>query len=300
MKATHKLGYQALKLVSYLPFWAIYLLADLVYVLMYYIIGYRKKVVFDNLSRSFPDKSADEIRALSKAFFKNLADIQLETLKAMNMTADQMRARAKFVNPELIDGYHARGITTITATSHKCNWEWMLLGASVAFDETPVDSLYKPLSSPFMESVMLKLRTQFGATMVPDMAVLRNLATRKHIIRTVAMVADQTPAKEAPHAFWFLNQHTLFFAGLEKIALATNAPVLFADVKRVKRGYYEIRYSVMAEPPYKKQDPGIIERYVMLCEDAIRNQPANWLWSHKRWKHHVTESAKPRRELLTH
>jgi KDO2-lipid IV(A) lauroyltransferase len=132
---------------------------------------------------------------------------------------------------------------------------------------------------------MLKARSRFGAFMVADTNVLRSLVARKGTARTIAMVADQTPAKESPHRLMFLNQPTLFFAGIEKIAVAIQAPIIFADVNRLKRGYYEITYYPLSTPPYDTKHPGIIEKYAAITETAILRQPHNWLWSHKRWKH---------------
>ena len=270
-----------------MPFFMLYGLASVVYVLMYYVVRYRRKVVYGNLRRSFPQWSAAELERNAKLFYKNLADVTMESLKGMTISEAELRRRVVYTNPELVNGYTLQGLSTISLTSHKCNWEWLLLGSTLNFGVTPVDSLYKPLSSGFMDKLMLRVRTRFGAHMIPDLKVLRELAVRKGMVRTIALVADQTPAMESPHRHLFLNQPTLFFAGPERIATAVQLPVLFADMNRVKRGYYTVTCYKMCEPPYDKADPGIVAKYVEVCEAAILRQPWNWLWSHKRWKHEV-------------
>ena len=288
MKPHHKLLYGLLYVLSLMPFWLLYLLADVVYVLMYYLTGYRKKVVMDNMRRSFPNASPAQLQRMVKDFYHNLADVTLESLKAISVSEAELRKRVVFTNPDMPDGYTLQGITTLSLTSHKCNWEWLLLAANLNFKHTPVDALYKPLTSEFVDALMLKVRSRFGAYMVADTQVLRELAKRKTHVRTIAMVADQTPAQEAPHKFMFLNQPTLFFAGPEKIGVTLQAPVLFADMNRVKRGHYTVTYYHVQDPPYDKANPGIVAGYVKLCEEAVLKQPHNWLWSHKRWKHKVT------------
>lgn len=272
---------------SRMPFWLLYALADVVFVLMYHVVGYRKRVVTDNMRRSFPHWSEAELKHHVKLFYHNLADVTLESLKALTITEAEMRKRVTYTNVEVLEAYTRNGQTTLSLTSHKCNWEWLLLSANLNFQVTPVDALYKPLSSGFVDALMLKTRSRFGAYMIPDTKVLRELAVRKGKLRTIAMVADQTPAKESPHLHQFLNQPTLFFAGPEKIGMAIQAPALFADMNRVKRGHYTVTYYPLCEPPYDKENPGIVAAYAKVCEEAILRQPHNWLWSHKRWKHRV-------------
>lgn len=273
------------KLLAYvIPFWLLYPISDGIAFLLGRIIGYRRKVVEDNLRKCFPEKSEGEIKQLRDAFYKNFTDVMLETLKAFGMNEKDFRERMVVTNPEFFDSYAAKGISAMATTSHICNWEWALLGTSIACS-TQMDALYKPLASKFFDSLMLSLRTRFGAHLIPDLQVLRDQAKRRNMVRMLCTVADQTPAKEAPHQYRFLNRDTLFFAGPEKLAVAMNMPVIFAHIIRVKRGYYELTYLPVAEPPYDKTDPKIIERYAKVAEANILQQPANWLWSHKRWKH---------------
>lgn len=287
MKTLQHILYWLIVSTSRMPYFLLYLIADFVYVMMYYVFGYRKQVVFGNLRRSFPEKSEAEITKIAKQFYHNLADIQLEAIKSVTVTKEEILKRVVLRNPEAMENYTANGDSTILATIHKCNWEWALLGYSAGFSITNIDAMYKPLSSKFVDELMIKVRSKFGATMVADASILRRIASSKDKVRTTIMASDQTPAKEAPHKLMFLNQPTLFFAGIEKIAVLMNVPIIFTDVNRVKRGYYEITFYPMSVPPYDKKHPGIVEAYAEMTEQAILRQPQNWLWSHKRWKHEV-------------
>ncbi|MES2731140.1 MAG: lysophospholipid acyltransferase family protein [Bacteroidota bacterium] len=272
------------KRIAGLPFGVLYLLADGLYLLFFYLISYRKKVIIQNLRRSFPEKNDREIGQLTKDFYRNLADIMVETVKALTISQQEMHRRVQLVHPEIPRQYVQNGQPVLLLTSHQCNWEWVLLGGSGL--NMPIDAIYKPLHNAFFDRLMLSIRTRFGAYAIPIQRTLREVVRRKDLPRGIATVADQMP--DAEHAYWttFLHQDTGFFTGTERIARSMNYPVVFVEVRRVKRGFYALVFSKMAEPPYDTLPPNTItERYVQQMERAIRANPADWLWSHKRWKH---------------
>ncbi|SFC55173.1 KDO2-lipid IV(A) lauroyltransferase [Flexibacter flexilis DSM 6793] len=276
-----------IRLISKLPFWALYLISDFLYVLMAHVIGYRRKVIIENLQKCFPEKSAAELDAISKDFYRNLCDVIVETFKVLDMNVEQMQQRVQTTNLPLLTDMLDAGTPVLIMTTHQCNWEWLLPGCGTAFSY-PTHGAYKPLHNQFFDKVMLSIRSRFGAKLIADTQILRESLRYKDEVRVVALVADQTPSSpKLAYKTLFLHRPTAFFTGTERLAYSLGYPVIFAEMKRVKRGFYEVTYHDIAKPPYDKNSHQILEGYVRQTEAAIRRAPSNWLWSHRRWKHHV-------------
>lgn len=278
-----------LKGLSLLPLPLLYILSDVLYLVVYYVVRYRKKVVLGNLSNAFPEKSAEEIKLVAKDFYKQFMDVVVETLKLHSMDAAEMKRRITFSNQELLDDFVQQGRTVITMGSHSCNWEWVLSAGAVQFS-FPAYGIYKPLNNPFFEAFMLQARTRLGARLIKMKDTLRNFAANRHQPRVVAMLSDQTPLK-SEITFWttFLHQDTPFYEGAEKLATRFGCPVLFLDIKRTRRGYYTLTFELISDGnPVDKTLPepaSITEIFAQKLEAAIRRAPADYLWTHKRWKH---------------
>jgi Kdo2-lipid IVA lauroyltransferase/acyltransferase len=274
-----------IRLLSYLPFPVIYLISDFTAFLAYRIIRYRKKVVFKNLRNSFPEKTEKEIRKIAREFYTHLADITLETFKAIDMSADEFRRRVSLKNEQIAFNYYSQNKPIIVLTSHQGNWEWMLLANSLMLPY-PVDAVYKKIKSDSFDKLMKQIRGKFGPTLIEKDKILRETVKKKNEVRLIAMVADQTPSKAKDRNwFHFLNRETAFYTGGEKLARSLNYPVLFVYMHRIKRGYYEVVFQDLGEPSAESAENSITESYVKLLEEAIRKYPSEWLWSHKRWKH---------------
>lgn len=284
-----------LKLISKLPLWFLYRLADVLFFLMYYFPGYRKKVVRKNLVNSFPDKTEKEISQVMKNFYKNLTDIGVEIVRIQGMRKEEMKRRMHMTNFDLLHSYLDKGMSTIVLTSHQCNWEWLLLGSSVV-SRYVIEGVYKPLHNATMDKWFHDMRSQFGARPLAMKDVYRSLIKNKNETRIIALVADQTPAGgEIQHFTKFLNQNTPFFVGADKIAKHTGYVVIFLETKRIRRGYYEATFHLVQEPPFAGKGFEVIDQYAHMLEESIRKNPSDWLWSHKRWKH--TEMVNRRREV---
>jgi len=280
-----------LKGVALLPLPILYLLADLLYVLAYYVVGYRRKVVRQNLENAFPEKGAAEIESIAKAFYRQFADVIVEILRMAAMPRAEMQCRVSFTNPELLSGYVAAGTPVLILGSHVGNWEWSLSAAAVSFD-FPAEGVYKPLNNLFFENFMLHTRSRLGARLIKMKETLRSFVARRKEPRVVALLSDQTPLKNEI-TFWttFLHQDTPFYTGGEKLADRFGYPVLFLDVKRTRRGYYALTFEEITDgrqAPAEKEYP-ITEAFARKLEAAIRRAPADYLWTHKRWKHHRPE-----------
>jgi KDO2-lipid IV(A) lauroyltransferase len=272
-------------LLSKLPFRVLFGISDSLYFLIYYVIGYRKKVVRQNLERSFPEKSADERKQIERKFFRHLCDVVVETIKLLSISEEELKNRVDHQSIHILEESHQGKFSFISMCPHYGNWEYLLLGNQVYLGN-PIDAVYKPLSSPFFEKLMLRIRSRFGSVPVPSPKILRIEATRKHIPRAIAMVADQTPGPEGAYITTFLNQPTYFFRGPVKISETFGYPVYYSNMEKVGRGRYRIFIEKMAQPPFQNPD-AVLDQFIEKMERDIRKAPEFWLWSHKRWKHKV-------------
>lgn len=271
--------------LAYLPFWCLYILADFLYVLAYHIIGYRKKVVWQNLQNSFPEKSEQELKKIQKQFYRHLFEVFVETLKILQLSPKELQKRVQVKNIEIVRKRLEEGKALVILTSHLFNWEWYSLATSLAIEKKyPIFFVYQELSSPFFDKLMLKIRTHFEAKALKMQNILKDVIQDHKSPRVVALLADQSPTgNEKDHWTTFLHQDTAFFTGAEKIALKLKLPVVLGLGVRVKRGHYLLRFEDMYHPT-ELPDTEITEKYVRLLEKQIQETPSDWLWSHKRWK----------------
>ncbi len=273
-------------LLGLFPFFLLYQLSNLLYLFIYLIFGYRKKVIIQNLEQCFPEKSDTEIKKLLSAIYKNLTDNIVEGIKAFTMTRKQIVKRHKVINPEIINNYYKSGQSIIAVTGHYCNWEWGSLSASLQTDYNVV-GLYKPLSNKWIDSFMRWSRTRCGTTMASINETTSTFKKLENTPTVFLMAADQSPGpKYKDKAYWinFLGRDTAFLHGPEKHAKTNDYIVVYIDVQRKKRGYYTIELSVLADNPTTLKDGEITNRFAKKLESVIYKEPANWLWSHRRWK----------------
>jgi KDO2-lipid IV(A) lauroyltransferase len=283
-KVLFKISSVLLYLISLLPFNVLYIIADLIYFLMYYLSGYRKDVVKKNLSNAFPGKSDRERKVIAKKFFHNLADVIVETIKMRSISLKELDRRFKFTNASEIKKHYDNNRSVLIASGHYGNWEWGPLRLSAYFDE-PVIVIFKPLTDKRFESFFNSMRARFGAHLVAMKLTLRKLVEFKDKRYSVTFASDQTPVKGETQYFTpFLNQPTSVFLGIEKIARMTNHPVVFGHINRVKRGYYECTFKTLFENPADTAEYESTESHTRALEQVIMAKPELWLWSHRRWK----------------
>ncbi len=275
-------------LLSLLPFPVFYFVCDIFYLITFYIIGYRKKVVYTNLNNAFPDKSTIEIDKIAKRYYHFMVDLFMETFKLLTMTEKQLKERVLFNDWSMINELKDRNQNFLFVMGHYGNWEWC--GQSFQLQHIfQQDVLYHPLSSNFFEWLMMKLRTRFGVGMLPMNSALKEMVKRRNILSATAFLADQTPTNTRD-AYWtnFLNQETAVYIGTEKIAKKFNYPVVFVSVYRIKRGFYKTYFHKISDDSSNTPDGFITETHTRLLEEDIKKQPELWLWSHRRWKHKRT------------
>ncbi|WP_299583142.1 lysophospholipid acyltransferase family protein [uncultured Sunxiuqinia sp.] len=279
-----------LKAFSHLPFPLLYLISDIAFVLLFHIIGYRKAVVYSNLRNSFPEKTEEEIDRIAREYYHHLCDVSFESIKLHSMSEEELNKRLKVYGVEKMEAYFKQQKSIIVLAMHYNNWEW---GASVQrLSNHQFFMVYNPVrNNPELENFILSIRERFGGMSVPvhksaRMAIQFDQTEHPGILW---LGADQTPAQSSK--FWtiFLNQETPFFSGPEKIAHKTNQPVFFHHTKKVGRGKYEIILTELIVEPRHEKPETILLTYIDKMEEIIREQPAYWLWSHRRWKHQRPE-----------
>lgn len=284
MRLKDPLSKSLLKLLSALPMFWLYGLSGPFYLLLFYILRFRKKIAKDNVRRAFPDMNPARQADLVRDFYKNLSDVALEITRSLSMPSSELQRRVSFTNLELIRQPLERNQTILLASAHHCNPVWAILALGQHL-ETPLDGIYKPLHLAWMDELVLESLSRFNLTPVPAKTCTAELIRQAANIRAIAIVADQAPRRR-DKAYWttFLHQDTPFYLGLEKIALMFKYPVYFMSLKRTGRGRYEASFRELAIPPYEKDSHFISEHYVRAVERQILQSPADWLWTHRRWK----------------
>jgi KDO2-lipid IV(A) lauroyltransferase len=262
------------------------------------IFRYRKVVVENNLKGSFPNKTNAEINRIVSLFYKNLADNIIEGIKAFTMTKAQIRKRHKIVNPELLEPYFSSGQSIIGVTGHYANWEWGSLSASLQIKQNVV-AFYKPLSNKYIDRFVRWSRTRFGTTLASINETSDTFEKLKDTPTIFLFASDQgMPSYLLHKAHWvnFLNRETPFLYGVEKYSKLYDFPVIFIDIQRVKRGFYEVELSVLVDNPKFYSDAVITQMYASKLEKVINKKPEDWLWSHKRWRYTRTEIENRKKE----
>jgi KDO2-lipid IV(A) lauroyltransferase len=275
-----------LYLISLLPFPLLYLLSDFLFVIVYCGIGYRIKVVTENLRNSFPEKSENEIFEIRRKFYRYLCDLFLETFKTMTIGKKSMVRRCRFNDEslKLFEKYYNEKRSVIVVMGHLGNWEWAGNTFSLCC-RSQLYVIYHPLGNKYFNNLIISMRTRFGTKLIEMKETFRHMLVYQKTTSATAFIADQTPSPE--NAYWttFLNQHTPVFWGTEKIAQRLNYPVIFASIRRWKRGYYEIFAETLFENPAQTKEGEVSQGHTKRLEEDIIKQPEIWLWSHRRWKH---------------
>jgi Kdo2-lipid IVA lauroyltransferase/acyltransferase len=248
------------------------------------VIPYRRHVVDANLEASFPEWDDATRERVIRDYYRGFADMLVEVLHSPRLTPEELARRVRIVNPELVRDEAGKGKPVLVVAAHQCNWEWMLLALSTQLG-IPVDAAYKPLIDNWAELEMRKLRGRFGARLIPAQELLGDIIKQRGVPRAIAMVADQEPvSSERKHWLRFLNRDTAFFLGAEEIARTTRYAAFFIRLERKARGHYQAEFVKLATAGEQLPPGEFTNRYAKLVEEQIRAAPADWPWSHKRWK----------------
>lgn len=267
------------------PFWLLYLISDFLRFMLFRVVGYRTRVVEQNLKNSFPNMGEVERNRVMSDYYRNLSDIIVEGIKGFNMRRSELKKRYRFTNPQLMAHYFDNGIDVIGVGSHYANWEWGLLAAGAAIDHKSV-AFYTKLTNPLVEKFMKNRRSKNGVEMVVAADARKPFAAERTVPTMFFFGGDQSPSN-IKGAEWvtFLNQDTACMKGAEFFARRMNLPVVYFDIQRVKRGYYTASLKTLFEESRQTESGEITREYMATLERIIVSKPENYLWSHRRWKH---------------
>lgn len=274
-----------MRAMAILPRPLLYLLSDILFIFIFYVFGYRRRTTDRNLRNAFPDYSTSQRRVLTRRFYHHLSDVMVENMVLRYYSRRRIERMFSFENPDLVDAYCSEGRHIILALSHYNNWEWAS-PLTYTFDNTLL-AVYKPLKNIYFDRAYIRARTRFGGEAVPMKSIGRKLFkydANQHPT-LIGMVADQRPIWRHSR-YWtnFLNQKTAIFTGTERLAKKFNAVVIFMKVRKIKRGKYRASFELITDTPALTNTYEITEKYAVLLESLILEDPAYWLWSHKRWK----------------
>lgn len=284
-----KIIYSTFYLISLLPFGVLYALSDIAYLLIYRLIGYRRVVVRNNLTTSFPEKNIDEIKDIERKFYHWFCDYFFESIKLLSISNRELNRRLHVLNPEVHEQWFRQGRNTAAFLGHYCNWEWLSRVGKDMNQERRLCLIYDPLHSKPFDYLFLKIRT-YPPTGVPTPKrdILRQLTEWKHqgILSLSGYIADQAPKWKNIH-LWipFLNHpHSPVFTGAERIARKMNNVIYYAKMSRPRRGYYEMEYMLITADPDSMAEGDITRHFFSMLEESIRLHPEFYLWTHNRWK----------------
>jgi len=274
-----------LQIFRLVPFRALYVLSDVLAFLLFSVVGYRKKVIFENLQRSFPEKNEAEIRKIARATYRNLTDVTVETLKSFTASYEEMVRRAPCLNPEIINQYLDRGQSVILTGSHLGNWEYSGLTMPPQFHGATVTA-FKPLTNKGMDAYINHARSRTGMELIPMDEVFKVIRKRSGEPTVFILLADQSPSsRKSAHWVEFLGQETASLPGADVLGRKFGLPILYYRVVRTaRRGFYEIEFAELCADPSTVTEMDITRAFARRLEADIRQQPEQWLWSHKRWK----------------
>lgn len=280
---------------SRMPMWMLYGVSDCIFTVLYHVVRYRRKVALKHISDSFPEKCEKEHRQICRQFYRNFADYIVETVKLGHISDSEIKRRMTFEGIEEIDRLMKGGKSIAAYFAHTFNWEWApsitLWSSLKAGTDAEFCQVYRPLRNKWFDAYMLKIRSRFKPLSFPKSSALRDLLRlrRDNMPSITGFMSDQKPSHGDPtRVLMFLNHPTAFITGTETLAAKLGMAAVYWDMIKTSRGHYTIKMKLLTEDASKLKPMELTDRYAALLEQTIRRDPANWLWTHKRWKNPVT------------
>lgn len=276
-------------IISLLPLRILYCISDMEYLLMYYVVRYRRKIVRDNLESSFPEKTADEIKRIERGFYHWFADYFFEAIKLLSISDRELRRRFRVYNSEEVEDCFKHGQNVATILGHYCNWEWLSCVGIELPKSRMMGLIYHPLRNAVFDELFKRIRShEKNGVTVPKKDILRYLVNykRQNIMSIFGYISDQAPKWENIH-LWipFLNHpETPVFTGSERIMRKMNDAVFYVEMSRPRRGYYTATYKLITKSPNSFPENEIICEFFRMLESTISREPQYYLWTHNRWK----------------
>lgn len=287
MKVLYYLTYAVLWLLSLLPLWVHYLISDAIYLVVYRLVGYRKKLVRKNLKDCFPEKTETEILRIEKDFYHWFCDYLVETIKMMTISEKNLKRRMAFKGTKEADEVLESGQSIALYLGHYCNWEWVTSMPLWVTPKAHCGQIYHVLENAAFDKLFLKLRERWGAESIPMAETLRRVATYRKQGQPIMIgyISDQVPFwNNIHHWLNFLNHDTPVLTGTERLARGAGHAIFYLDMHRVRRGYYEATLKLITRDPKQTKDYELTDAYFRMLEESIRRDPVCYLWTHNRWK----------------
>lgn len=282
----YSISFPFLWIISKLPFRLFYWFSDCIYILVYYIIGYRKKIVRNNILIALPHISEEKRLVIEKKFFHHMCDMFLEMIKTMSISSEEMKERFQITNIELLKEYEQKNKSIILLAAHYASWEWLLsINESTSFK---CYGVYKKINNKYFDSKVRAIRSKFKSILVTtdNTIALINDNEKNGIMSLYGLASDQSPqVHKTFHWQQFMGITVPVHTGAEMLAKRYDLEVVFAKVKKVKRGYYEATFVPISNTPKSIPDYEITDEYLKEVEQQILEAPEFYFWTHKRWKH---------------
>ncbi|MFK5957440.1 MAG: lysophospholipid acyltransferase family protein [Lutibacter sp.] len=278
--------YPLIWFISILPFRVLYFISDGVYLFIYYIIGYRKKVVLANLKLAYPNKPLKELIEIRKKFYHHFVDMFLEMVKSFTISKEGVYKRYKYINVDLLTEMYKDGKSAILMGPHYANWEWIM--SIDSFVEYKGYAAYTTVNNKYFNKKILKSREKFGTNLVPTSKIISEIQFNKknNIQAMYGLLSDQSPQLKKTF-YWrkFFGIKVPVHTGAEMLAKKYNLNVVYMNVKKVKRGYYETTFSLITNDTTKHSNYEITDIFIDNVEKQVHEQPEYYFWTHKRFKH---------------
>jgi KDO2-lipid IV(A) lauroyltransferase len=286
------LVYPILWVVSILPHPIFYAFSDVVFLILFHLVRYRRKVVKANLKLVFPEKKKEELNRIEKAFYRHMCDSFLETIKTMSLSKEQVKQKYKLVNPEVILELE-KETSVLVLCAHYANWEWNV--SINNYVHSKGYAVYQRISNPYFDRFIRKVRAKWNTTLITQEQTVKTVVRNKKegIIGVFGMVSDQSPQWHRAQ-YWsnFMGIKVPVFNGAETMARKLGLAVVFLKVSKVKRGYYQAELIPITANGKETKANEITETFLQLTEAQIKEKPEHYLWTHRRWKHRGKEPAR--------
>ncbi|WP_459211882.1 lysophospholipid acyltransferase family protein [Aquimarina rhabdastrellae] len=280
------LAYPFLWIISRLPWRLFYAFSTSIYILVYYVIGYRRKTVTENLKLVFPEKSDQEIKIIRKTFYKHMCDMFLEMIKSMSITNDELLKRFHITNIEVLKELEAKQKSIVLLVGHYASYEWAIVAQLLI--KYPSIGVYKQIKNPYFDRLVRRIRAKYNTQLVTSYNAMKKITKNENDgnLAIYGMVSDQSPRIHKAF-YWtdFMGIKVPAFLGGEVLAKRFDLAVVYLNVEKKKRGHYEASFIPITESAGDCEDYFIVKKYLSLLENQIRKAPAYYLWTHKRWKH---------------
>lgn len=285
-RAVYLIAYPFIYLIASIPFNVLYVFSDFLRLIIYNLLGYRKKIVRSNLRKAFPHKSEDDLKWIEKRFYKHFCDITLEAFKSLSISSEEMQKRMVFKNLDVLTQFEKGNRSVIIMCGHYASWEWML---SIGYHTVSQGyGIYTPIMNKYLNKLIIKIRKKHRGNLISRYSAIQQIKNLhdEGNIAVYGFVSDQSP-RPKPKSYWrpFLGVKVPVFVGAEMVARELDFGVVYAKINRVKRGYYEASFELISDQPKKTKLNRITDTFTEWLEQDIYSDPTQYLWTHKRFKH---------------